>query len=387
MIATLLAVGAALALAAASYLMALTLASLRPRPAPAPAGAPRLRFDLVVPAHDEAAGIAATVRSLLAADYPPELRRVLVVADNCRDATAARAAEAGACVLVRDEPGLRGKGHALALAFARSLGDGFADAVVVVDADSSVSPNLLRAFAARLSAGEQAVQAAAAVRNRDDSWRTRLMALSLAVFNGVRSLGRDRLGLSCGLRGNGMCLSTAALRAHPYRAFSLVEDLEYGLALGRGFVRVAYAPEAWVASDMVSSGSAAAPQRRRWEGGRAALARAAALPLLRDAARARSLLLLDLALDLLVPPLTTLSLFCAAGLACAALAGAPLWPWALTLACLAAYVARGWQLSGLGASGLRAAAWAPVYVAWKLFAARGAGRGAWTRTAREPRSA
>src|ERR1700682_3426648 len=81
------------ALAASLYLAALAVLARRPAP-PAPS-VPRLRFDVVVPAHDEEAGIALTVESLLALDYPRELFRVLVIADNCRDRTAERATSAG----------------------------------------------------------------------------------------------------------------------------------------------------------------------------------------------------------------------------------------------------------------------------------------------------
>src|SRR5207253_11170633 len=131
--AALAAVGTAV-LFASAYLMALALCSRR-HSAPA-ASSCTMRFDLIVPAHDEEVGIARTVQSLLAIDYPPELRRVIVVADNCTDRTADRAAAAGALVLVRDEPSRRGKGYALSTAFAHSLATQSADAVVVVDADT-----------------------------------------------------------------------------------------------------------------------------------------------------------------------------------------------------------------------------------------------------------
>src|SRR5580700_2757223 len=84
------------------YLAALALLSFG-RVVPAANGAAATRFDLIVPAHDEESGIAATVASLLEAEYPTALRRVVVVADNCQDATAARAAEAGAVVLQRHD--------------------------------------------------------------------------------------------------------------------------------------------------------------------------------------------------------------------------------------------------------------------------------------------
>ena len=200
-------------LLASAYLLLLALLSGR-RPPP-PARPPHLRFDVVVPAHDEEGGIAATVRSLLAVDYPAELRRVLVIADNCSDATADRAREAGAVVLVRRDAERRGKGYALASGYDRVLADGIADAVVVVDADTEASTGLLRAFAARLDAGAVAVQSDNVVGNPRASWRTCLMAIAFALFNTVRSLGRDRLRCSTGLRGNGMCLSVKVLREVP----------------------------------------------------------------------------------------------------------------------------------------------------------------------------
>lgn len=350
------------------------------------------RFDLVVPAHDEAAGIAATVTSLLALDWPPAQRRVVVVADNCSDDTAARARAAGATVLERKDAACRGKGYALARAFDWSLADGFADAVVVVDADTLVSPNLLRAFAGRLDAGALVLQARYGVRNPEASWRTRLMALAFALFHDVRSLGRERLGLSAGLRGNGMCFATRLLRQVPHQAFSVVEDLEYGIRLGLAGHRVHFVDEASVVGEMPSGAGASASQRRRWEGGRAAMVRRFAGPLLRRGLVDRDAVLVDLALDLLVPPLSRLLAVVAAGSALAlaltwwigsAPAGA--WLWWACLALLGLYVARGCVISGLGLRGMASLAWAPVYLVWRLrVTAPPAPELAWERTPREP---
>jgi len=386
-----LGLGAVPVLLASTYLLVLAILSGR-RPS-APGREPHLRFELVVPAHDEEAGIATTVRSLLAVDYPVELRRVLVVADNCRDATAERARQAGAMVLVRQDAGRRGKGYALEFAFEQVLVDGTADAVVVVDADSEASWGLLQAFAARLDAGAKAVQADYVVGNSSQSWRTCLMAIAFALFNTVRSLGRERLRCSTGLRGNGMCFSVALLREVPHQAFSVVEDLEYGIRLGVAGHRVHFAPEGSVRSDMVTGGATSASQRRRWEGGRWDMARRHGLSLLWRGLVARDRILFDLGLDLLVPPLAYLGAAAAAGaIACCAvswLAGRaiwPLWAWAGSLAGLAVYVGRGWWLSGTGLQGLGALLYAPVYLAWKAQLAlrhRGRPRGEWVRTTRE----
>jgi GT2 family glycosyltransferase len=378
-------------LAATGYLFLMTVLSGR-LPAPALAST-RLKFDIVIPAHNEEAGIARTVQNLSRVDWPAAQRRLLVVADNCTDGTAARAREAGATVLERKDEKRRGKGYALEHAFNRSLEEGFADAVVVVDADTVVSENLLRAFAARLEAGAHAIQAHYGVLNPRASWRTRLMTIALALFHKVRSQARERRRLSCGLRGNGMCFSRTALQQVPHQAFSIVEDLEYGIRLGQAGHRVWYAAEAEALGEMVSSEKAARSQRRRWEDGRAALRRQAGLPLLTQALRRRDHVLLDLAVDLLVPPLSTVGLGAVGlGVAAAALSwwqGAPalsLWAAAACFLFLVAYVLRGWALSGLGARGLLDLLGAPAYVAWKVWLKlrRAADpKGEWVRTARE----
>ena len=102
-----------------------------------------------------------------------------------------------------------------------------------------------------------------------------------------------------------MCFTHAVLREVPHEAFSIVEDLEYGIRLGRAGHRVHYAWEAEVLGEMVSGEKASRSQRRRWEGGRWAMTRQFGLPLLaRGACASATRVLLDLAMDLLVPPLS-----------------------------------------------------------------------------------
>src|SRR5436190_4535960 len=93
------ALGAAFAL----YYVVVAVASFFYKEYPPRTGAvaPRKRIAVLVPAHDEAALIARCVRSLEAQTYPSHLYDVIVVADNCTDATASIAMSAGAEVLVR----------------------------------------------------------------------------------------------------------------------------------------------------------------------------------------------------------------------------------------------------------------------------------------------
>jgi 1,2-diacylglycerol 3-beta-glucosyltransferase len=374
---------------ACAYLFAATILS---RAVPAPAGsARRLRFDVVVPAHNEASSIARTVSSLLRLDWPREQFRVLVVAHNCSDDTAGVAHTAGADVLERNDPSEGGKGYALDFAFSVSASQGWADAVAVVDADSQASANLLESMAARLENGADAVQVHYGSLNPNATWRTRLMTIAMASFHGVRSRARERLALSCGIRGNGWCVTHRILTRVPYRAYSLAEDVEYGLRLGLAGCRVHYAEESHVNGEMASSARLARSQRQRWEIGRLRLIRTLAIPLLRSALRSRRPLCLDLALDLLVPPLSYVvlgvaALSIASGLACRSYPSLSGWLWFCLADWLALllYVFRGWWLSGTGLGGALALVHAPVFLIWKvLVMSTGHRTKDWVRTGRE----
>ena len=351
-------------LVASSYLLVATLLSAKLR---VPAATKReRRFRFIVPAHNESAGIGSTVKSLLAVEYPKDRFEVVVVADNCTDDTAVQARAAGATVMERQNAELRGKGYALHHAFEALPPE--VDAVVVIDADTLVSPNILDAFEARRELGAHAMQADYAVRNPHASWRTRLIAIAFGSFHIVRSRARERLGLSCGLRGNGMCFSAALLKEVPHNAFSIVEDVEYGLRLGQAGYRVFYTDEAHVYGEMVTTSSAADSQRRRWEEGRRQLVREHAGRMLRLSLARRELMLFDLGADLVIPPLSRIAVLAVLG---SVVAGVLALHFSLVAfsACVSAvvlYVLRGWSVSGTGLRGLMDLALAPVYVFRKL---------------------
>jgi cellulose synthase/poly-beta-1,6-N-acetylglucosamine synthase-like glycosyltransferase len=191
----------------------------------------------------------------------------VVIADNCTDSTAALAASAGTRVLVRTDALRRGKGFALEDAFATLLAENF-DAIVVIDADTIVEANLLVEIVALLESGADGVQTRYRVLNSTASIRTRLMSVALMAFNMLRPRGRDRLGFSAGVLGNGFALTRTTLEAVPYDAHSIVEDLEYHLRLVRSGRKIEFADGTTVRADMPTCAPGASTQRARWEGGR-----------------------------------------------------------------------------------------------------------------------
>ncbi len=372
-----------------TYLGLLTLLSRR---VPAPLPTTRtLRFDFLVPAHNEASVIERTIHSLLKVDWPSDRFRIVVIADNCDDNTAEIATAAGALAIERQHEILRGKGHALAFGINFSADAAWADAVAVIDADTIVSPNFLVAFAARIEAGAQVLQANYGVLNPDASWRTRLITIAYGAFHGVRGRARERLKVSSGLRGNGMGFTHANLREHPFSTFSLTEDLEHGILLGLSGIRVWHVDEAHADAELVASGSASMSQRQRWEGGRFAVIRAYTPRLLTHFLRHRDRISLDLLLDLLTLPIGYVALeigmlLALALLASIALPGAMAWVvWALGLgAILGLHIIRGWQLTPLGPRALLTLVCAPFFVAWKLYVLwQRRGNQSWVKTRRD----
>ncbi len=368
-----------------AYLLALLLAAVsRPRRALAVddrSGRP-LRLAVVIPAHDEEPVLAATLASLRAQEYPAALFEVVVVADNCSDATAAIARTAGAMVLERFDPVRRGKGYALDWALARLLaGARPADAFVVVDADTLVAPDFLARMAARIAAsggalGFCALQGRYGVLNASEGWRSTLMAAAFDLFNHLRPLGCERLGLAVGLKGNGMAFSRGVLERARWSGESVTEDIDFGLDLLRDLgLRVAYVPEARVLAQMPTTAAQATSQRARWEGGRGRLLRQRALPLFRDGLRRRDLCLCHAAVELALPPLAELAALLliwggtiAAGQWTGWLAAAAGWRIALGGAAfgLAVYVLGGFYAAGAPRAAYLVLLLTPFYSAWKL---------------------
>lgn len=331
--------------------------------------APRRKVDasglrLVIPAHDEAAGIEGTLDHLLERlPAPLGPRDVLVIADNCSDATADLARAKGVRVLERQVKGKRGKGHALDEAFTQLLAhDAEAERFLVLDADARLGPGTIDALLAAFDDGAHAVQASYRVADPDRDARSGLLNLAWSCFNHVRPLGRERLGLSVGILGNGFGLTRDALALVPYRAGSVVEDLEYHLRLVDAGLRVRFVPSARVLAAAAPTASAERTQRVRWEGGRLRMIVEHLPQLCLRVLRGR-LRFVEPALELALLPLALHSSL----LAIALLAGG--WPaliGALGFGVVLAHVLAGAFVAGRGARDLAALAHAPAHVARKL---------------------
>ena len=326
---------------------------------------------VLMPAHDEAAGIAAAIVAVRR-----ELRdgdRLLVVADNCTDDTAALARAAGAEVVERADGVRRGKGYALDFGV-RYLATSPPVVVVIVDADCIVNPGALRQLARQCVANGRPAQALYLMRSPPGALlKTRIAEFAWCVKNEVRALGFDRLGLPCQLMGSGMAFPWPVLAGARLASGHIVEDLELGLELATSGMPPAFCPGALVTSVFPVSAAALAQQRTRWEHGHLAVIAGAVPRLLGLALTKRRPLLAAMAIDVCVPPLAALVLmlslliavssvlFLVAGSGAAALAVA-----AMSIAALLAALMLAWHGFGRSIVTLAELASAPTYAIGKI---------------------
>ncbi len=266
----------------------------------------RPRFAVLIPAHNEASIIAGTIRSVL-----PQLStsdRLLVVADNCLDETAAIASAAGAQVIERSDATRRGKGYVLDFGV-RHLGTDSPEVVVIVDADCQVAAGALDRLARRCARSGRPVQALNLMyAGNGAGFETRIAQFAWIVKNQIRPLGLHRLGLPCQLMGTGMAFPWSCLATGSLATGHIAEDLKLGIDLARGGVPPLFCPEALVTSAFPISAEGVRAQRARWEHGHLGVILSEAPRLFLDAVVRLSPPLLALALDVSVPPLALLTL-------------------------------------------------------------------------------
>lgn len=372
-----------------SYLLLLTVAAFfARRTTPARRGAPSHRFVIMIPAHNEERLLPKTLANLQQLDYPQELFRIHVVADNCSDRTAELARVGGAVAHERFDTELRGKGYALEWLLQRLWDTGeFHDAVLILDADSVVSPNFLRVMDARLARGERVIQAYYAVHQPEGAWSAGLRAVALTVLHYLRPQGRMVLGGSTGLKGNGMVFAAEILRKHRWSA-SLTEDIEYHMELILAGERAMFAPDAVVWAEMPDSLRASQSQNERWEKGRMEMVRRFVPKLFGASLRKQSFLLFDAAVEQLIPPFSVVAGASIAVLLAALALQSPIGIALATAIVLGQviYVFAGLALARAPWSTYKALFFAPMFMGWKLWLyirlLLGVKPRAWIRTAR-----
>jgi len=334
------------------------------------AAAVNTRVAIVVPAHDEAAAIAGTVRHLL--EHLRERDRLIVVADNCTDQTADRAREAGAEVVERRSDTERGKGYALA-AGVDALRSDPPDVVVIVDADCTLEDDGIDRLACQVMQSMRPAQAAYIMSLPEKPTpRDAVSAFAFLFKNVVRPCGLAALRMPCLLTGTGMAFPWSVISRAHLATGDIVEDMRIGIEMALAGSPPMACPQARVWSALPDKRAAATTQRTRWEHGHLQSILRFVPRLLGAGLLRGKLSLLALAAELAVPPLSLLVVWMIVismvSVAPPLLGESwlPLLMMAIGWGALALSVLIGWSAHGQRVISLGLLLTVPLYLAWKL---------------------
>ena len=282
---------------------------------------------VLMPAHDEAEIIESMVTQALKV-LPPG-GRLVVVADNCTDDTAARARAAGADVLERFNTSQRGKGYALAHGVSH-LQQSPPQVVVIMDADCVAEPGSLAAIAVQAHRLQRPVQAMYDMLAPPNAGlMQRIAAFAWDFRTRLRAEGYRRLGLPCQLMGSGMAFPWPVLQQVNLATGHIVEDLKLGLDFAQAGKPPLFFPSALVSSSFPTNEQGTQSQRKRWEHGHLSMVASQAPGLLWKSFTQRNGSLLAMTFDMCVPPLALLTMLLVAQ---------------TVIACLLAWVGLAWPV-------------------------------------------
>ncbi|WFS25216.1 glycosyltransferase family 2 protein [Rhizobium rhododendri] len=265
-------------------------------------------FTVVVPAHNEALTIATALRAI-----QHDLRegdRLVVVADNCTDETAAISASAGAEVLIRHDLMKKGKGYALQFGL-DSLQSRAPDVVIFIDADCVPEQFALQKLAYAASNLMRPIQAQYLFEQPLLQSRSqRVSAFALRIKNDVRLSGDASLGIPSIITGSGIALPWALASRIDLGNSNIVEDMALGIDLVSQGINPVYLRSAMVRTLLPTDLSSQKTQRTRWEHGHITIIPYAIAKLIPVAIQSRSWPPLGYAFAIMVPPISLLAMIC-----------------------------------------------------------------------------
>ena len=247
-----------------------------PTAAELPPGTP-LRCTVLVPAHDEEAVLGLTLDSLAAQSRAPD--RVVVVADNCSDATV-DVARAHGVEVVETVGNTEKKAGALNQQLARMLPDSEPrDVVMVMDADSTISVDFLEVALGLLERDADLMAVGGLFFGEDGAGL--IGQLQRNEFSRYQRVVARRLDRVFVLTGTASVMRVYALRAvseargslipgppgKVYDTLAMTEDNELTLALKSLGARLTSPPQCRVTTEVMTGWHDLWRQRLRWHRG------------------------------------------------------------------------------------------------------------------------
>ncbi len=227
------------------------------------------KFGIVICARNEENMIGNLLQSVNRQDYPQELMKVFLVADNCDDGTADVGRRYGANVLERFDKEKVGKGYALDTLFKKLLAEGDdCDAYIIFDADNLVDKSFVREMNINFNRGFIALTSYRNSKNYGTNWIS--AGYSLWFLREAKYLNNARmhLGASCAISGTGFCISRKVIeRDNGWKYHLLTEDVEFSVDMAIQGEKIGYSGGSVVYDEQPETFKQSWNQRLRWAKG------------------------------------------------------------------------------------------------------------------------
>ena len=229
------------------------------------------RYAILIAARNEETVLPYLLQTVAGQDYPSDLYRTFVVADNCTDRTAQVARENGATVFERFNTQQVGKGYALDHLLRRideTEGLDSFDAFLVFDADNLLQPDYITQINKLCDAGYEGFCGYRNSKNFGTSWVSAGHAIWYLHDSVHLNQSRMLLGNPCAVTGTGFGFTRQLLKkCGGWKFFTLTEDIEFSTWCATRGIRIGYCHDAVLFDEQPEKFRQSWRQRTRWTQG------------------------------------------------------------------------------------------------------------------------
>jgi len=217
------------------------------------------KFLVLIPCYKEDVVIIDVAKEALNQNYPKDFYEVIVIADKLKSQTIAKLREMVQVVEVSFETSSKSKSINYVL---KELNNVY-DAIMILDADNIMDPNVLSLMNQMMEKGAVAVQGHRTAKNLNTPFAI-LDAISEEINNHIFRKGHRALGLSSALIGSGMAFDYRLYKKYMDTIESFGEDKELENKMLRDRIVFEYLEDALIYDEKVSKSEVFVNQRARW---------------------------------------------------------------------------------------------------------------------------
>ena len=227
------------------------------------------KYGICIAARNEENVIGNLIDSINKQDYPKDLYKIFVVADNCTDKTYDVAKEKGAIVYKRFNEDDRTKGFALKYLFEKIEEDykiNSFDGYFIFDADNLLSTNYITKMNDAFASGEKIITSFRNTKNFDENWIASTYALHWIRSARTNHRARSILRLATNIQGTGFLFANEIVK-NGWKYTSLTEDRALTADCVAAGYQITYQDDAVFYDEQPVSLKIALRQRLRWSKG------------------------------------------------------------------------------------------------------------------------